>query len=213
MIPLIVLFLIPTYYIARSKGYNALLVCVVSGLVAMFMPYILSFLKGRPILPIMDVTVPLLVLAIVWLLPKRRGAPGKEYLTIRFTCPECGDDVSFKRHEEGRAVLCPACGEIITVPLDKYSPSSPIEKHQRPPPGGGPVCYDSFANEMAALDAQARLESSGIPTELVNDTAGGALPQLSVGQGFRIMIDAKDWDRAVQAGQKANQAIESDGVR
>ncbi|MFY9182470.1 MAG: hypothetical protein WBI79_04230 [Kiritimatiellia bacterium] len=209
MYGVIILFLIPIYYIAKSKGYNALLLCVISGLIAFFTPFYLQFFKGWPQLPWADATVPMVLLGIIWLLPARKGAPGKAYLTINFICPECNVPVTFRRHEEGKAVLCPKCGEIITVPLDQYSDRPKTQRADRPSASEGRVCFNAYGNEMAAIEMKALLEGHGITAEVTDGTSGSALPQLGLMEGFKIYIDAKDWDKALEI---ENQNIGQQGV-
>jgi len=204
MIGITVLFLIPIYYIARSKGYNALLVCIISGLIGCFTPFFLHYVRGQPLLPFADASIPFALLVVVWLLPKRKGAPGKAYLNIKFVCPECQKQVSFKRHKEGKAVLCTSCGEIITVPLDEYSYKHSDKKRACPPARDGKVCFDSYGNEVAAIEMQSFLEGHGIVAEIIDGTGGGALPQLGIVQGFKLLIDAQDWNKAVEIEENKN---------
>jgi hypothetical protein len=94
MIALMVLCLVPIYYIAKSKGYNAMVACVISGVIAFLPSLSHALFSWFPVLPCVDLTVPLIVLVVVWLLPARKGAPGKAYLKITFQCPECKHNVS-----------------------------------------------------------------------------------------------------------------------
>ena len=198
MIGVIVLFLIPIYYIAKSKGYNTALICVISGAISVLSPQLYYYIWGEPLLPLADATVPMVILVIIWLLPARKGAPGKAYLTIKFICPECKAPVTFRRHEEGKAVLCPKCGEIITVPLDQYSDRPKAKRADQPSAPEGQVCFNAYGNEMAAIEMKALLEGHGITAEVTDGTSGSALPQLGLMEGFKLYIDAKDWDRALE---------------
>ena len=198
MIGLTVLFLIPIYYLAKSKGYNALPVCIVCGAVGFITPLALHVFLGEDLFPFADCTAALGALVVVWLLPAKKGAPGKAYLKITFNCPECKTSVTFKRHEEGTAQLCPACGEIITVPLDEFSPKTAIHKARNPAPIDGMRCFETYANEVKALEVKALLEGNGIPAEIVSDAGGGMLPQIGISQGYNVMVKTEDWDRAIE---------------
>lgn len=198
MIGVIVLFLIPIYYIAKSKGYNTALVCVISGVISVLSPQLYHYIWGEPLLPFADASVPMVLLVIIWLLPARKSAPGKAYLRINFVCPECKAPVTFRRHEEGKAVLCPKCGEIITVPLDQYSDRPKTIRTDRPSASEGQVCFNAYGNEMAAIEMKSLLEGHGIAAEVTDGTSGSALPQLGLMEGFKLFIDAKDWDRAIE---------------
>ncbi len=149
-------------------------------------------------MPLIDITFPFLALGIVWLLPEKKGAPGKKYLNITFDCLECKEEVTFHRSKEGQAELCPKCGEIITVPLDEFSPK-PIEHTKvKPDIASGSVCFTSFGDEMSALQLQSLLEENGIESEVIGGIGGGSLPQLGGTEGFKIAINIDDWDKAVE---------------
>ena len=211
MIGLAVLFLLPIYYIAKSKGFNAFKVCIICGLLglsAAFLPYLFENAEDRFPIPVIDCTAGMVALFVVWLLPARKGAPGKAYLRIECECPACHANVTFRRQEEGKAVLCPKCKEIMTVPTDQYSPASSASKRDRPAVSAGPVCFDSFGNEIAAFEVKAVLDGSGIAAEIIEGTGGGILTQIGMEQGFKVMIDAKDWDRAVEIVEQAEAHVE-----
>ena len=198
MIAVAVLFLIPIYYLARSKGYNAKWVCILSGAISFFTPWAIRLISGvdRYLFPYADISVPAVALFVFWVLPARKGAPGKAYLTIRFNCPECKAEVSFKRHEEGTVVMCPKCREIITVPEDEFSPKKTVRTRTRPSVSEGKVCFDSYANEEKALEVQAALGANGVESSIMNSSTTGVVPTLSFGAGFRVIIDVRDWDKA-----------------
>ena len=155
--------------------------------------------------PFLDITFPFLVLFVIWLLPEREGAPGKKFLKIIFDCPECKEEVIFPRSKEGKAELCPKCGEIITVPLDEFSPKPSLPKRDKPNVSSGTVCFAYFGDEMLAVQMQALFENQGIESEIIDGTGGGSLPQLSGTQGFKLFIDIDDWDKAVETEKNANQ--------
>ena len=211
MIGMIVICLLPIYYLAKSKGYDAALVCVISGLIGWLTPYAMHYLWEYPQLPIVDITIPLVVLGVVWLLPERKGAPGKAYLKITFTCPECHQIIAFGREREGCAELCPKCGEIVTVPLDQFSPKAPTKVKVRPETSEGEVCFEDFARQEDAVQLQAVLESNGVTCRVVNNDGGGVMGQLSAWQDFKVVICAKDWDKAVEirSGQQITAPLPS----
>jgi predicted RNA-binding Zn-ribbon protein involved in translation (DUF1610 family) len=209
MIGLAVLFLIPIYYLAKSKGYNALGVCIASGLFGLVSPFVLHFATGMPVLPFSDCTLALAALFVVWLLPARKGAPGKAYLKITFNCPECGASVTFERQEEGAVALCPACGEIVTVPLDEFSIRIRERGRRRPEPVDGKVCFDAYSSEMKALEVQALLEGNGIQSDVLADDGGGAFPYVGFSQGHRVIIKDEDWERAIDIEQEVNKPLET----
>ena len=198
MIGLIVLFLIPIYYLARSKGYNAKGLCILLGAISFCTPWIRQCITGESAWSFsgIDITFPALALLVIWLLPAKKGAPGKAYLTIRFICPECKADISFKRHEEGEVVICPKCREIITVPEDEHSPKTTKRTRTRPSVLEGKVCFDRYVNEAKALEVAAILNGNGIEASILNSAAGGALPGLGLGEGSQVVIDVRDWDKA-----------------
>ena len=197
MIAIAVLFLLPAYYLAKSKGYNVVAVLVASGVLSMGVPLALSLLTDSQPLPLLNIAFPALALFIVWILPTKEGAPGRKYLKITFTCPECKQEVVFARRYEGKTELCPKCGEIVTVPLDELSPPEQPPDRGRPEATSGAVCYASFGDEMLAAQMQALFASHGIDSEIISGTGGGMLPQLSGTQGFKVAIAVNDWDKAI----------------
>lgn len=198
LIAITVVFLVPAYYLAKSKGYNITLLLICSALLSAGVPAVLIFLELTVKIPWLEITFPFLALGIVWLLPEREGAPGKKYLKITFDCPECKEEVTFPRSKEGTAELCPKCNEIITVPLDEFSPQPNLPQRIKPSIESGLVCYASFGDEMLALQMQALLEDHGIESEIIGGTGGGSLPQFSGTQGFKLSIDVENWDKAVE---------------
>ena len=204
MLGLTVVILLPAYYLAKSKGYNVVRVLIFAAIVSTI-PMVIRMLNDDLPFPFADFTFPLLVLFVIWLLPEREGAPGKKYLKITFDCPECKEGVIFPRSKEGKAELCPMCGEIIKVPFDEFSSKPSLPKRDKPNIVSGSVCYASFGDEMLAVQMQALFEDSGIESEVINGTGGGSLPQFSGTQGFKLSIDIKDWDNVVEIEKNANQ--------
>lgn len=203
VIAICVLFLIPAYYLARSKGYNLTPVLITSGSIGLFVPLIiLTF-------PNLNLQLPGLILTatplfIAWILPVKENAPGKRYLSIRFDCPECAEMVKFSRAKEGTAVLCPKCGEIITVPIDEFSLKTPTEDKEKPTVSSGSVCFAHFGDEMAAQELLVQLRNGGINAEFIDGTGSGMLPQFAGTQGFKIEINIADWDKAVEIKREIN---------
>ena len=207
MMGLIVVVLLPAYYLAKSKGYN---IATVLAACAFFsaMPLFINLLTQHEPIPALNLTFPLVALAIVWLLPAKKDAPGKHYLKITFECPECKKEVTFPRCKEGLADLCPKCGEVIHVPMDEFSPKPSIPKRIKPGISSGQVCYASFGDEMLALQMYALLEDNGIESEIIDGTGGGSMPQLSGSQGFKLAIDIDDWDKAAEIEKTALESTE-----
>ena len=216
MIALVIVLLLPIYYIAKSKGYNAARVCVVAGLIGWLGPVVVQFSRtSEPTLPLSDITVPLIVLAVVWLLPARKGAPGKTYLKITFQCPECHQPIVFGREREGCAELCPKCGEIVTVPRDQFSPKPSSRSKTRPHASDGEVCFEDFIRQEDAIRLQTLLEANGIACRVVGNDAGGVMGQVCVWQDFKVVIDARDWDEAVRIheGEQTAAPLPSEEAR
>ena len=204
IIGLAILFFIPIYYILKSKGYNAVAVCIIIGVVGYSAPIYLLVFENWPWTPLVNLACLVLSLVVAWALPAKKGAPGKAYLRIKCNCPECGAPVSFKRHEEGKAVLCPLCGEIMTVPMDEHSEQKTPKKRTKPSVTDGKVCFDSFGNEMVALELLTLFKGNGLNAEIIDGTGAGTLVQLGIDQGFKVIIDANDWDKAVELERQAS---------
>ena len=110
---LALLFIQPSYYRLKSKGYPAspyipvtVVACGLSWLGAQFYPQliILAFVSS------------ICLFFIARSLPTKPGAPGDAFFKITFECSYCHQSVTFPREREGNAVLCPKCGELIRVP-------------------------------------------------------------------------------------------------
>jgi hypothetical protein len=200
MIGLVVLVLLPIYYLAKSKGYNAVPVCVISSIVGYSIPYTLRLIGEAPAFPIIDMTVPLLALVAVWLMPAKKGAPGKAYFRITFQCPECHQSITFKREREGCTEMCPKCGEVVTVPTDQFTPPKQHRAKARPQASEGEVCFDSFTHQEDAVLLQIQLESHGITSQLVRDDSSGLMG--AVWQDHKVIINAKDWDTATEIQER-----------
>ena len=203
MIAIVVLFLIPLFYLAKSKGFSAGKLVAIATLLSLSSG-LSTLLIDSQALWLGQFIFPAIILLATWIIPAKEGAPGKAYLKISFTCPECKEEVTFERRFEGRAELCPKCGEIITVPLDEFSPKPKEHTKIKPALSEGQVCFADFGDEMAAIQLTAMLEDSGIKTNMISGIGGGTLPQLGGTQGFKVVIDAGDWDAAVEIEKNAN---------
>ena len=203
MIVIIVVILVPLYYLAKSKGYNAVHICVVSGIAGWLTPYAALLFWDVPPLPLLFyLTVPLCALIVVWLLPAKKGAPGKAYLNITFECPECHQQIMFHREKEGAAELCPKCGEVVTVPTDQFTPVQSSRIKTRPQTSEGDVCFETFARQEDASLLHILLESHGVASRIVGDNSIGLLA--AAWQDYKVVIHAKDWDQAIEI-QKSQQ--------
>ena len=205
MILIAVLFLVPLYYISKSKGLNAAKLTTVATLLSIACTVASFFF---PYVGFGQIIFPAIFLFSVWLIPRKGGAPGKQYLKIIFDCPECKAEVKFPRSKENTADLCPKCGEVIRIPMDEYSPKPSITERVKPSISSGHVCYANFGDEMLAAQMQALFEDNGIESEIIDGTGGGSLPQLGGIEGFKIAIDIEDWDKAVEIENLANQHVD-----
>lgn len=203
MILISILFIVPVYYLAKSKGYSG----AVFGITAAALAFVCWFPLpvAIPALGILELILPATVLLIVALLPKRQGAPGKEYLKITMQCPECLETIEFDREREGMAELCPKCGEIIRVPTDQWSPKSVEAARRKPVVTSGEVCFDRFGQRAAAYEIQTILTSNGISSRVIENDAGGSLPLIAIAQ-YPLMIDIADWDKVSQIEKECQQS-------
>jgi hypothetical protein len=207
ILALAVLFFIPATYIAKSKGYKAF--PIIGWITALGVILELTvFVITEVLYPLVLASAPLLSFLVIWFLPEKGGAPGKQYLKISFDCPECNEGLIFSRSKEGRAELCPKCNEIITIPTDEFSSKPSLPTRVKPDIESGYVCYASFGDEMLALQMQALLEDNEIGSEIIDGTGGGSLPLLSGTQGFKIAINIEDWDKAVEIEKNASRELE-----
>ncbi len=62
---------------------------------------------------------------------------------------------------------------------------------------------------MLAVQMQAMFADCGIDSEVFGGTAGGVLPQFSGSQGFKLVMDVKFWDRAVEIEKQVNDQGET----
>jgi len=201
MIGVVVLFLIPTYYIAKSKGYNGTVLALVPGVISTVLGFAIFSLESQWLV-LCVYAIPAIFLGIVWLLVPRAAAPGREYLRITFKCPQCDSVIKFGREREGRAELCPQCGALINVPDDEFSPgalrrSSALD----PAKPSGEVLLEQFIQPESAYALRAVLVNSGIECRVVE---GGVAYPLGLMEGHRVMIDAKDWAQAQRVLTREN---------
>ena len=185
---LAVLFGIPIYYLAISKGRSGFGYAISAMALGSSQVWLGPF----------GLLLPAAVLGCLQLLPPRPGAPGKAYMKVEFACPECGKTVTFPREREGAAELCPECGEILRVPKDGATHQPKGRNRPKPSATKGQVCFDSFGRPEPAHLLAAILNDNGVPARVESDSAGGALPHLGNASGHRIFIDASQWDEAVE---------------
>lgn len=199
-----ILFLVPIYDAARSKGRNptgyvgaAAVLAFAAWACALFADLGLSPEGPLPALGgAFMLALPAAVLFIVLLLKPLKGAPGEAYLKITFPCPRCGAINTFDREREGFADLCPQCGELVTVPTDRHSPQPEPPARREPGATEGEVCLERYGRKEVADLTQVILADNGIPARVAGDDGGGTLPMAALG-GYRVLIDRNDWDRAV----------------
>ena len=198
-----VLFLMPAYYVGKSKGLHmAWLIGIALAAVFGLVLVAAVFLEDGLLLGNLAFFVAPLFLLLVWLLPARKGAPGKAYLKITFDCPECGESVTFPRHREGVAVSCPKCAEIITVKEDGYSPvHEALKIERRPETTSGLVTLVIFGNPHAADILRGMLAAADVHAVVFQDNGGGTMPQINQMSGFRVNVDAGNWDAAVAVAE------------
>jgi len=193
MIGVVILFLVPTYYIAKSKGYNGAVFALVPGVISLILGFSIFTVESQWLI-LGFYAVPAIFLGIVWLLLPRATAPGREYLRITFNCPECNGDIRFGREREGKAELCPQCGALIEVPDDEFSPEAlPRTSMSQPAEPTGEVLLEEFIQAESAYALRAVLVNSGIDCRVIE---GGVAYPLGLMEGHRVMIDAKDWAQA-----------------
>lgn len=53
-----------------------------------------------------------------------------------------------------------------------------------------------FTDELEAAMAKNLLDTSGIPTRLQSDNAGGVMPHLSFSNGIKLMVPAANLEKA-----------------
>jgi len=201
-----VLFVVPIYYIARSKGYNGGLWGTVAAVLALSGMWAGAWVPV-PGIGILEILLPAATLGLIWIMAPKPGAPGKAYLKITFPCSECGKSVTFKREQEGRAQLCPECGELISVPMDEHSPSPTRDTREKPPRTDGAVCLESFGLPDPAIQLVALLKANGINALFEGDDAGGTLPNVAVTTGYRVMIDVRQWEAAVAVMENQGEPL------
>ena len=192
-IALTILFIAPAFYRLRAKGYPALPFIVVTIILSVSAPF-----SGAPMALAITPLAPIALFILSLFLPKREGAPGKNYLHIIFNCPECDESITFPRDQEGRAILCPKCDKLITVP----SESSIMEPHYKgvaqDKNSGDFVTISRFLNSEQADLASQQLESAGISTLLPDSATCHIYPGVGwAGGGSRLMVASTDLDDAL----------------
>lgn len=192
------LFFLATY--VRSRGHSprmGMITCVIAVIPTFLLLAGIEQIFGKPIpssiafvfatlFPFIPIGFAFLYYAIR---PPAEGAPGKAYYTITFSCSECGETINERRETEGRAILCPHCDEITSVPYDDNStPHVGFNIAEVPPKSSGPVLLRQYHLAVAADTHKIMLESNGIRANVFSDNTG-----LEVATGSRLFIDASDW--------------------
>jgi rRNA maturation protein Nop10 len=197
------LLLTPAYYLAKSKGHNWGIPITIAGCLGA--GSFLATVGADPVvLTVISFAIPGVCLLITFLIPPEVGAPGKTYLTIRLTCPECGEEVSFPRRREGNGVLCPECGELIHVPKDDSSPEPSAVQDDTDVDGESEVCFRIVGLPEDANLLASALSESGVPARVTSDD-GKPVAYFASALGYRVMIDAARWDEAERIEQRYGQ--------
>lgn len=207
--PLYVLFILAIVFtlrvrmVAKSKGISptpwiigGLASAVVMSIASKYLTGLLEIDTWPTVSEIISTLLgPLVALIMLHTRQEREGAPGKQYFSIVFNCPECKSEVTFPRSRRGLAADCPECGEVLRVPNDEA-----IKQKSRVKPRGNPgdvVVLRNFTTEHLAARAQDLLEQAGIESSVASNTAGSALTFLPENYGADLKIELKDWDRAL----------------
>ncbi len=135
------------------------------------------------------------------------GAPGAGYLDIDFSCPDCGQAVSFSRRKRGLVKNCPHCGELLQVP-DDTKVSSGVSLPSKPQ-GNDPtewVHLRTFQQQYLADLSKDILQDAGIEVTLSADDAGGTVPFLQGSTGVRLRVQLRNWDEAQKILLESEQA-------
>jgi hypothetical protein len=72
------------------------------------------------------------------------------------------------------------------------------------------VVIRKFSDELSAQVAAAALEANGIPARVSADTAGGALPNLSLLFPVRLLVRAEDADLAIRLLDSSTEPLEGE---
>ena len=205
------LFLIPTYYIARSKGFNGTVFALIPGMISVVLGISMVILE-LPWLAFGVYAIPAVCLGIVWLLMPRAPASSRAHPRITFNCPKCNGDIRFGREREGKAELCRQCGSLIKVPDDEFSPDAlPRTPMSQPAKSRDEILLEQFIQLESAYALRAVLLNSGIDCRVIE---GSTAYPLGLMEGNRVMIDAKDWPQAqsVLTRESADYSLPDDFV-
>ena len=101
---------------------------------------------------------------------------------------------------------------MVTVPTDKDSPRPERRQWVRPEKTEGEVCLERYGRKEVADVTQVILADNGVPARVASDDGGGTVP-IGVLGGHRVMIDVKDWDRAVEIMQQIRLGDAADAPR
>ena len=198
-IALCFLFVSPAYYRLRVKGYRPWpFVLPAAALYLVFAALGLSLdvaWYGVSVLP------PACLFVVAMLIPACPGAPGKALLQVEFHCPECEKSVRFPRSAEGRAVLCPECGELVRVEDENAlpQPDQAVAMDRRDAGASGDFAtVGQYLNSAQGELARQKLAAAGVAAFLPDSTASHAYPALEwASGGSRLMVNTVDRDRAL----------------
>jgi len=130
---IIIPLLVHSGSIAKSKGYYShwllrltYLICGIGVILSVAVDRPNNFLFSLVLLPTIFAWS-----YMKFLLRAKEGARGKEFFTIKFSCPFCQEDLEFARRLEGRKDHCTSCKEIITVTTDSAVHQEALDIHHK----------------------------------------------------------------------------------
>lgn len=186
-------FLVPIYYRARDKGYNAPLITILAGVVHALLSEVF-YTSKNPVLLAPMLAVPAAILGVLYGLRPRPGAPGAQ---VTFSCPNCHRTIALSRQQSGLAAVCPECQETLTVPRTGGVQESLDVERKKPDVSAGPVVFATYSDENAAECLASVLAENGVQAEAFTENSSSVLPPV-IAPSSRVVIDAADWERAVE---------------
>ncbi len=195
-VALMVLFVIPIYYQAHGKGYDARLLAAIAAITP-FIVWGIFIATRNPMFLALVFVVPPVILGVLVALRPRPGAPGT---TISFECPNCHLTIRKPRSRSGLADVCPICQETLTVPRADEAQEPVDVLRKKPDVQEGTVVFASYADPSAAECLASVLLDSGVHADVWTQDSSGVLPPL-IASTWRVVIDIADWDRAVEIEQ------------
>jgi hypothetical protein len=186
-------FLVPIYYQARGKGYNAPLITILAAIAHALLSTVFYGTRNPLFLAPM-IVVPAAILGVLLFVRPRPGSLGTK---ISFPCPNSHRTITMSRQQIGLAALCPECKETLTVP-ETAGPEEPLEvERTKPDISEGPVVYATYADENAAECLASVWVENGVQAEAFSEDSSSVLPPI-IAPSSRVVIDAADWERAVE---------------